>query len=239
MATLSFSKRCFKEIIRDPISIIFAIILPLFLLFIFTQINIPSPNYQINNLTPGIIIFSYSFITMFTATLVAKDRSTLLLIRLGISPMKTISYILGYVLAIMPIVIIQNLSIYLLGLILNLNFSVRIIYAILLSLPISFLFIGLGIIIGSLVSDKAAAGVSSIVVQVVSFTSEMYFDASMLSKGFSKFCDVLPFASCVDILKALISNTYDNFVLDIIKVFCYTIIVLTIACIIFKRKLTK
>lgn len=41
MRTLNFAKRNFKEIIRDPLSIIFAIILPLFLLFIFQQFKIP------------------------------------------------------------------------------------------------------------------------------------------------------------------------------------------------------
>ena len=98
MRILNFAKRNFKEIIRDPLSLIFAIILPLFLLFIFQQINIPSESYNIENFTPGIVIFGFSFITLFTATLVAKDRSTSLLIRLGISPMKSIDYILGYML---------------------------------------------------------------------------------------------------------------------------------------------
>ena len=35
MRTINFAKRNFKEIIRDPLSIVFAILLPLFLLFIF------------------------------------------------------------------------------------------------------------------------------------------------------------------------------------------------------------
>ena len=76
MRTLTFAKRNFKEIIRDPLSIIFAILLPLFLLFIFGQFKIPNEIYNIENFTPGIIIFSLSFITMFTSTLVAKDRTS-------------------------------------------------------------------------------------------------------------------------------------------------------------------
>ena len=99
MRILNFAKRNFKEIARDPLSLIFAIILPLFLLFIFQQINIPSESYNIENFTPGIVIFGFSFITLFTATLVAKDRSTSLFIRLGISPMKSVDYILGYMLS--------------------------------------------------------------------------------------------------------------------------------------------
>ena len=93
MRSLNFAKRNFKEIIRDPLSIIFAILLPLFLLIIFQQFKIPNEVYSIENFTPGIIIFSFSFITLFTATLVAKDRSTSLITRLCASPMKIKDYI--------------------------------------------------------------------------------------------------------------------------------------------------
>ena len=67
MRTIIFAKRNFKEIVRDPVSIIFAVILPLFLLYIFQQFKIPNEIYNIENFTPGIIIFSLAFITMFTA----------------------------------------------------------------------------------------------------------------------------------------------------------------------------
>ena len=98
MRIINFAKRNFKEIIRDPLSIVFSILLPLFLLFIFNQINIPNENYELQNFTPGIIVFGFSFITLFTAMLVSKDRTSSLLIRLGISPMKSIEYIVGYIL---------------------------------------------------------------------------------------------------------------------------------------------
>lgn len=66
MRILNFANRNLKEIIRDPLSIIFAILLPLFLLFIFQQFEIPNEVYQIENFTPGIVVFSFSFITLFT-----------------------------------------------------------------------------------------------------------------------------------------------------------------------------
>ena len=118
MRTLNFAKRNFKEIIRDPLSIIFAIILPLFLLFIFQQFKIPSENYNLENFTPGIIVFGFSFITLFTGMLVSKDRTTSLLVRLGTSPMKPIEYILGYMLSILPIILLQNVLFFILAVIL-------------------------------------------------------------------------------------------------------------------------
>ena len=95
MRTLNFAKRNLKELIRDPLGLVFSILLPLFLLFIFQQFNIPNESYKLNYFTPGIIIFSFSFITLFTATLIARDRQSSLLIRLGVSPMKSYEYILG------------------------------------------------------------------------------------------------------------------------------------------------
>ena len=238
MRVLNFAKRNFKEIVRDPLSLIFAIILPLFLLFIFQQINIPSESYNIENFTPGIVIFGFSFITLFTATLVAKDRSTSLLIRLGISPMKSVDYILGYMLSILPMILIQNVLFFALALILKLPFTPYILLAILISVFISIIFISLGLIIGSLVSEKASSGISSIVIQLVAFTSGMYFPLELLGNGFATVCKVLPFESCVTILKAFVNA---NFTLieprNIIVLLVYTILILVASILIFKKKM--
>ena len=238
MRTLNFAKRNFKEIIRDPLSIIFAIILPLFLLFIFQQFNIPSDNYKLENFTPGIVVFGFSFITLFTAMLVSKDRTTSLLVRLGISPMKPIEYILGYVISIIPIIIMQNVLFFILAIILGLSFSINIIWAILISIIISILFIAIGIIIGSLVSEKASSGISSIIVQLVCFTSGMYFPRELLGDVFSKICEFLPFESCVIIIKGIMNNNLEIISARNIVVFCtYTIAILVISVIVFKNKM--
>lgn len=175
MRTLNFAKRNFKEIIRDPLSIIFSVLLPLFLLFIFKQINIPNESYELHNFTPGIVVFGFSFITLFTAMLVSKDRTSSLLIRLGISPMKPIEYILGYMLSIIPLTLIQNVLFFILAIALGLSFSINIIWAILISIVVAILFIAIGIILGSLFSEKASSGISSIVVQLVSLQVECIF----------------------------------------------------------------
>ena len=109
MRMLNFAKRNFKELIRDPLSLIFEVLLPLLLLFIFQQINIPGEIYEIQNFVPGIIVFGFSFITLFTATLIAKDRDSSLLTRLGISPMKSSDFIIGYILSIIPIILLQDI----------------------------------------------------------------------------------------------------------------------------------
>lgn len=237
MRILTFANRNFKEIIRDPLSIIFAIILPLFLLYIFEQFKIPNEVYNIENFTPGIIIFSLSFITMFTASLVAKDRSTSLTTRLGVSPMKSIDYILGYSISVLPIVLIQNILFFITAILLGLNFSINIIYTILVTIPISILFISLGILIGTITNEKSSSGVSSIVVQLVAFTSGMYFSTDMVGNTFSTICKILPFQSTLNITKSILNNSYNNILTSILVVVIYTIITIVLEIFLFKKKM--
>ena len=238
MRILNFAKRNFKEIIRDPLSIIFSVLLPLFLLFIFKQINIPSESYELHNFTPGIVVFGFSFITLFTAMLVSKDRTSSLLIRLGISPMKPIEYILGYMLSIIPLILIQNVLFFILAIVLGLSFSINIIWAMLISIVVAILFIAIGIIIGSLFSEKASSGISSIVVQLVCFTSGMYFPRELLGDVFSKICEYLPFESCVTIIKGIMNANFESITIRNIIVFLvYTIIMFTISIIVFRKKM--
>ena len=238
MRTLNFAKRNFKEIIRDPLSIIFSVLLPLFLLFIFKQINIPNESYELHNFTPGIVVFGFSFKTIFTAMLVSKDRTSSLLIRLGISPMKPIEYILGYMLSIIPLILIQNVLFFILAIALGLSFSINIIWAILISIVVAILFIAIGIILGSLFSEKASSGISSIVVQLVCFTSGMYFPRELLGDVFSRICEYLPFESCVTIIKGVMNANLESITIRNIIVFSiYTILALIISILIFKEKM--
>lgn len=237
MRIITFAKRNLKEIIRDPLSIIFAIILPLFLLYIFEQFKIPNEVYNIENFTPGIIIFSLSFITMFTSSLVAKDRSTSLTTRLEVSPMKSIDYILGYSISVLPIVLIQNILFFMTAMLLGLNFSINIIYTILVSIPISLLFISLGILIGTITNEKSSSGVSSIVVQLVAFTSGMYFSTDMVGNTFSTICKILPFQSTLNITKSVLNNSYNNILTSILVVVIYTVITIVLEIFLFKKKM--
>ena len=224
---------------RDPLSIVFALALPLFLLFIFQQFKIPGQAYLLENFTPAIIIFGFSFLTLFTATLVSKDRESSLLSRLGVSPMKSSDYVLGYLLAVLPVAIIQNALFFAAAIALGLNLSLGIVLCVLLSLPISLLFIGLGILVGSCVSEKAASGVGSIAVQLVAFTGGMYFDASLVSDFFAFICKALPFSGTVDILRGALAQSTSGLLTPSLTVALYTVAVLSIAITVFGKKMRR
>lgn len=237
MRILNFAKRNFKEIIRDPLSIVFAIILPLFLLFIFQQFNIPSEVYKLENFAPSIIIFGYSFITLFTANLIAKDRSTSLLSRLYASPLKSYEFILGYTLSILPIALIQSILFFAVALILGLSFTANILITILIMIPTSLLFVALGILIGSISNDKSAPGIGSIIVQLVAFTSGMYFDVNMAGSFITVLSKVLPFSYTVNIARSSLSNNLLNSKIDLLILIIYIIFVFLLSSFIFKKKM--
>ena len=240
MRMLNFAKRNFKELTRDPLSLVFEIVLPIFLLFIFQQFNIPEESYKLENFTPGIIIFGFSFITLFTSTLISKDRNTSLLIRLGTSPMKSSDYILGYILSIIPIIIVQDILFFLVAIILGLKFSIGVIYAILISIIVSILFICLGILIGSLVSEKATGGLGSVIVQLVCFTSGMYFSKDLVGRVFAKICELLPFESCLNIIKGFLNNNFSLIsTRNIIVFLIYTVVILVLSIIVFKKNMVS
>ena len=240
MRMLNFAKRNFKELIRDPLSLIFEIVLPIFLLFIFQQFNIPAENYKLENFTPGIVLFGFSFVSLFTSTLIAKDRNSSLLIRLGTSPMKSSDFILGYIISLIPIIIVQDILFFVVACLLGLTLSINIIFTILISIVISILFIALGILIGSLVSERGTGGLGSIIVQLVCFTSGMYFPKESIGKAFGVICEILPFESSLNIIKGVLNNQLDIISLQNIIVFVlYTIVILALAILIFKKKMVS
>ena len=105
MRTFIFAKRCAKEILRDPINLGFGLGFPIILIYLMSaiQANIPVNLFEIDNLTPGMTIFGLSFMTLFSATLIAKDRESAFLQRLYTSPLTAVDFILGYMLPILPI----------------------------------------------------------------------------------------------------------------------------------------
>ena len=214
---LNFAKRNFKELIRDPLSLIFAILLPICLLTIFQIIKIPNEIYALKNFTPGIIIFGFSFVTLFASMLVSKDRTSSLLI---------------------PLIIIQNVLFFGVAIMLGLEFSINIILTVLVSIVVSLLFIGIGVLLGSCFSEKGAPSISSVVIQLVCFTSGMYFPKDVVGKGFDMVCKILPFESALNIVKGVMNGTEIG-MRSILTFSAYTIVIIIIAICVFNKKMVS
>ena len=141
MRMLTFAKRNFKEIVRDPLNLSFLFGFPVVLLLLLSaiQANIPVSLFEIEHLSPGIAVFGLSFMTLFSATLIAKDRQSSFMHRLYTTPMTSVDFILGYTLPMIPIAVAEGVATYIFAVILGLEISVNILLGILYLIPTALL----------------------------------------------------------------------------------------------------
>ena len=148
MRTLTFAKRNFMEILRDPLNLSFLFGFPVVLLLLLSaiQANIPVSMFEIGHLSPGIAVFGLAFLTLFSATLIAKDRQSSFMQRLYTTPLRPIDFILGYTLPLLPIALAEGIACFAFALILGLEISANILLAILFVVPTALLYIGIGLL---------------------------------------------------------------------------------------------
>ena len=161
MKLRALCRRTTLELVRDPLTLGFGLGFPLVLLLMLSaiQANIPVSLFEIDRLTPGITVFGLAFVALFSATLVSRDRESALLQRLYTTPLTAGDFIFGYVLPLLPMAAVQVAVCCLAAIPLGLTVSVRMLWAVLLDLPAALLFIGLGLLCGSVLNVKQAGGI--------------------------------------------------------------------------------
>lgn len=212
MRMRAFMKRNVKEILRDPLTIVFGLGFPLVLLFLMSAIQkkIPVEMFTPERLTPGISVFGMSFISLFAAMLIARDRSGALLQRLYTTPMTPLDYICGYTLPMLPLAFLQTVICYLAGFTVGLEFSVNVIYSMLSSIIIAPLFISIGVICGTLLSVNQVGGIcGALLTNITAWLSGIWFDLDLVGGIFAKIACALPFVYAVELQKLLLSGNAD------------------------------
>ncbi len=213
MKLLTFTNRTVKEILRDPLTVIFGLGFPLVLILLLSaiQANVPVSLFEIAHLTPGITVFGLAFMTLFSATLIAKDRESALMQRLYTTPLKATDFILGYALPIIPIAVVQSLICYVVAVILGLEITLTIIWAILMIVPISIFFIALGLLFGSILNVKQVGGIcGALLTNLTAWLSGVWFDLELVGGAFKKIAHMLPFVHAVELERAVLSGNYSD-----------------------------
>ncbi len=242
MRLLSFAKRNFLEIIRDPLNLCFGLGFPLVLILLLSAIqsSIPVPLFEIHHLTPGITVFGLSFMTLFSATIISKDRGSSFLQRLYTTPLTPLDFILGYTLPIIPIAIAQSVICYIVAIILGLDVTVNILYAIIFIVPVSMLFIALGLLFGSILNDKQAGGIcGALLTNLSAWLSGVWFDLDLVGGVFTKIAYALPFVHAVEMERALLLGNFAGIFPHIWYVLAYTIFALALAVALFLKQMKK
>lgn len=242
MRILTFANRNTKEILRDPLNLAFGLGFPLVLIVLLSaiQANIPVALFEIQHLTPGITVFGLSFMTLFSATIIAKDRGSSLLQRLYTTPLTPIDFILGYTFPIVPIAIAQCAICYIVAIILGLEITVNIIYAIVFIIPVSILFIALGLLCGSVFTDKQVGGIcGALLTNLSAWLSGIWFDLELVGGIFQKIAYALPFVHAVEMERAVLAGNYAHIFPHIWWVLGYAAAALVAAVLLFLRQMKK
>lgn len=242
MRMMTFAKRCVKEILRDPINLAFGLGFPLVLLALLSamQANIPVPLFEINALTPGITVFGLSFMTLFSATLIAKDRESAFLQRLYTTPLTGLDFILGYMLPILPIAMGQTAICYLFALPLGLTAGIHIVYAIIGIIPMAIFNISLGLLCGSKFGVKQVGGIcGALLTNLSAWLSGIWFDPELVGGFFEKLANALPFVHAVQLEKALVNGDFQSAAAHILPVVLYGAVITTAAVLCFLGQMKK
>ena len=240
----AFTSRNLKEIIRDPLSLIFCFIFPvaslLLMELIINSVAVDfsqTPQFQIQNLFPSICIFSFTFLTLFASILISKDRASSFQARLNASPLKPIESIAGYILALVPIALIQVALVLGVSFCFGLQFSWNILLSIVMLIPSFLLFTGFGILIGVLCGEKAVGGISSLIINAAVLLGGMFFPLQIMKGVFPTICKCLPFQPALSMVSSAITNDYSQIWTPIVTVIGYTLVVYAFAVWAFYKKM--
>lgn len=241
-AMMAFSGRNTKEILRDALNLAFGLGFPVILLLLLTAIqsNIPVDLFRLEQLTPGIAVFGLSFISLFSATLISKDRTTSFLMRLFASPMRASDYILGYTLPLIPMALAQSFLSFLVAGALGMKLTLNALLAIAVSLPAALLFIGIGLLCGSVFNDKQVGGIcGALLTNLSAWLSGTWFDLNLVGGVFKKIAYLLPFAHAVDAGRAAVTANYADIMPHLWWVIGYALALLLIAVFAFRKKMRQ
>ena len=242
MKMLTFANRNTKEILRDPVNLFFGVGFPLVLILLLSaiQANIPVSLFEIDRLTPGITVFGLSFMTLFSATIIAKDRGSALLQRLYTTSLTSVDFILGYTLPVIPIALAQCVICYIAALCLGLKLTIHILYAILFNIPVAVLFIALGLLCGSVLTDKQVGGIcGALLTNLAAWLSGTWFDLELVGGVFKKVAYALPFVHAVEMERAMLNGAFIDIFPHVWWVLGYGAVALAAAVVLFLRQMNR
>ena len=242
MRMMTFVRRNFKEILRDPLNLAFLFGFPIVLLLLLSaiQANIPVSMFEIGHLSPGIAVFGLAFMTLFSATLIAKDRQSSFMHRLYTTPMTPADFILGYTLPLLPIALIEGAACYLFAVILGLKISIHILLSLLFLLPIALLYIAIGLLCGSVLNDKQVGGIcGALLTNLSAWLSGIWFDLDLVGGAFKEVAYALPFVHAVELERAVLSGRISEAFPHLWWVLGYAAVTLTAAILLFLRQMKK
>lgn len=240
MRLRAFASRNLKEMVRDKLNLAFGLGFPVILLLLLSaiQANVPAELFIIEQLTPGIAVFGLSFISLFSGMVIAKDRTSSFMMRLFTSPMTSSDFILGYTLPLIPLAIAQMLVCFIVAVFLGLDITVNILLCILVTIPAAVVFIAIGLLCGSVFTDKQVGGVcGALLTNLSAWLSGTWFSLDLVGGAFKTVAELFPFVHAVDAGRAALNGNYSEIFPDLCWVIGYAVALTVAAVFVFKKKM--
>ena len=242
MKMLTFSSRTAKEILRDPVNLGFGLGFPVVLILLLSaiQANVPVSLFEIEKLAPGMTIFGLSFMTLFSATLIAKDRESALLQRLYTTPLTAADFIFGYTLPILPVALAQAVVCFITAFMLGMDITVNVLWAVLILIPAAVFFIALGLLCGSVFNVKQVGGMcGALLTNLTAWLSGIWFDLDLVGGAFKKVAELLPFCHAVRVEQAVCAGHFGDIRSDLAWVIAYAAAAAVFAVALFLRQMKR
>jgi len=243
MRIVLFAKRNTKEILRDPTNLFFGLGFPLILLVLLSIINASIPAeanntmFSIENLAPGLAMFGTAFMALFSGMLLSKDRTSSFLMRLFASPMTSLDFILGYTLPLFVMALAQAAITLFASCLAGLELTVNLLPAILVTALSSLLFVGFGLLFGSMMNEKAVGGIcGAVLTNVAGWLSGVFIPLDLIGGAFKKAADILPFYHSVQAIKAVLYGNFGELLPHLTIVLGYSVVIFALAVFVFQRK---
>lgn len=240
MKLFAFAGRNAKEILRDPLTSVFALGFPLALLWLLSaiQANVPVELFAVGRLAPGIAVFGLSFMTLFSATLLSKDRESAFLARLRTTPLTAADFLAGYLLPALPIALGQSALCFAAAVPLGLPVGLNLLLALVLQLPAALVFLSLGLLCGSLLSVKQVGGIcGALLTNLAAWLSGIWFDLDLVGGWFRRAAELLPFFHAVELQRAAVAGQFAEIPAHLFWVLGYAAALFALAVAAFRRKL--
>jgi len=239
MKYIYFAQRNFKEIIRDPLSLILGVLLPAFFILLFTAISKNAPIEVFNpvNIVPGVTIFGFTFITMFLGGLIAKDKSTSLLTRLFISPLKSKDFIIGYSIPLLPFSLIIGIVCLIIGILVGLPVSLTLIYTLMSFIPYIIFSVFVGVFLGIVCNEAQILPIGNIYIIASALLGGAWMDLNIFGETIKRITDFLPFSHAIEFSRIVLSDRQENIWIHLIIVSGYAIIFFFLSVYFLTRKM--
>lgn len=211
--SLAFAACNGRRLLKDPVTLFFGLAFPVVLLILMRSVEQASPVaipvFEIGSLAPGMCLFGLSFLPLFTGQIVSRDREGAFLARLTASPMTAGDFILGYLLPMLPFAALQVAACLLVAGLLGLPWSGGMLLVVVALLPSALLFIGIGLLCGTLMTERQVGGIcGGLLATLVAWLGGVFVPLQQIGGALLDTARAFPFLHGADAAKAALEGDW-------------------------------